>query len=72
VTRDQKLAMRRDVGGSVYLLTTNVAAEQLTELSRHFNIRCGVGTVWPGQRLHDTAWLYQLGRASQVLTAGAG
>lgn len=39
VTRDQKLAMRRDVGGSVYLLTTNDAAEQLTELSRHFNIR---------------------------------
>jgi uncharacterized protein with PIN domain len=39
VTRDQKLAMRRDVGGSVYLLNTNDAAEQLAELSKHFSIK---------------------------------
>lgn len=48
VTRDQKLAMRRDVGGSVYLLTTNDAAEQLTELSKHFNIKCVLGTLGAG------------------------
>jgi uncharacterized protein with PIN domain len=41
LTRDTKLAARRDVGGSVYLLSTDDAAEQLTEISRHFGIRCG-------------------------------
>jgi uncharacterized protein with PIN domain len=39
VTRDQKLAMRRDVGGSVYLLGSNDAADQLEELKRHFGIK---------------------------------
>lgn len=39
VTRDQKLAMRRDVGGTVYLLGSNDAAEQLEELKRHFGIK---------------------------------
>lgn len=39
LTRDTKLAARRDVGGSVYLLATDDAAEQLTEISRHFGIR---------------------------------
>lgn len=39
VTRDQKLASRRDVGGSVYLLTSNEPADQLAELSKHFGIK---------------------------------
>eukprot|EP00775_Hariotina_reticulata_P004540 gene4540-4792_t len=39
LTRDTKLAMRRDVGGSVYLLHTDDAAEQLAEISKHFGVR---------------------------------
>lgn len=39
VTRDQKLASRRDVGGSVYLLSSNESADQLAELSKHFGIK---------------------------------
>jgi uncharacterized protein with PIN domain len=39
VTRDHKLAMRRDVGGSVYLQGSNDAADQLEELKRHFGIK---------------------------------
>jgi hypothetical protein len=31
--------MRRDVGGSVYLLGSNDAADQLEELKRHFGIK---------------------------------
>lgn len=38
VTRDQKLALRRDVGGSVYLLGSEDPAEQLAELRKHFGI----------------------------------
>lgn len=61
VTRDQKLAMRRDVGGSVYLLNSNDAAGQLAELSRHFGIRCAIGRrqyklgMQGGSRMEDSA-----------------
>lgn len=39
VTRDSKLASRRDVGGSIVLLNSNEPADQLAELSKHFGIR---------------------------------
>jgi uncharacterized protein with PIN domain len=39
LTRDQSLAMRRDVGGSVFLLQSNDAAEQLAQLRQHFGIK---------------------------------
>lgn len=39
LTRDSKLAARRDVGGSVYLLDTGDTAQQLSEISKHFGIR---------------------------------
>lgn len=68
VTRDQKLAMRRDVGGSVYLLTTNDAAEQLTELSKHFNIKCVLNTLGASQRRQQgTISLRQLVACNRLL-----
>lgn len=44
VTRDQKLAMRRDCG-ALYLLASDDAADQLQELAHHFGIRCGAFVI---------------------------
>ncbi len=39
LTRDSKLAARRDLEAAVYLLPSNEPAEQLREVARHFGIR---------------------------------
>lgn len=38
LTRDAKLASRRDIGAAVFLLGSNDPAEQLRDVSRHFGI----------------------------------
>jgi uncharacterized protein with PIN domain len=39
LTRDAKLAGRRDLEAAVYLLTSNDPAEQIREVARHFGVR---------------------------------
>eukprot|EP00882_Tetradesmus_deserticola_P016922 GHRQ01018101.1.p2 GENE.GHRQ01018101.1~~GHRQ01018101.1.p2 ORF type:complete len:206 (+),score=79.89 GHRQ01018101.1:121-738(+) len=64
LTRDAKLAARRDVGGSVYLLHTDDAAEQLTEVSRHFGIRFNESTAMSRCSACNAAAFEQITRAT--------
>uniref|UniRef100_A0A383WME7 Mut7-C RNAse domain-containing protein n=1 Tax=Tetradesmus obliquus TaxID=3088 RepID=A0A383WME7_TETOB len=64
LTRDTKLAARRDVGGSVYLLATDDAAEQLTEISRHFGIRFDESTAMSRCSVCNAAAFQQIARGA--------
>ncbi|KAF6257473.1 hypothetical protein COO60DRAFT_1701845 [Scenedesmus sp. NREL 46B-D3] len=64
LTRDTKLAARRDVGGSVYLLNTDDAAEQLTEISRHFGIEFDESTAMSRCSVCNAAAFEQISRAA--------
>ena len=45
LTRDAKLAARRDLAAAAFLLASNDPAEQLQEVSRHFGVRLEPDTV---------------------------
>ncbi|WIA30602.1 hypothetical protein OEZ86_000682 [Tetradesmus obliquus] len=64
LTRDTKLAARRDVGGSVYLLATDDAAEQLTEISRHFGIGFDESTAMSRCSVCNAAAFQQIARGA--------
>lgn len=48
LTRDTKLAARRDVEAAVYLLSSNDPADQMREVARHFGIRWGLHGIHVG------------------------
>jgi len=54
LTRDAKLAGRRDIEAAVYLLSSNDPADQLRELARHFGIRLAFGAA---RRRCRSGWL---------------